>query len=112
MGAVRPAGDNGRMENSWHPDGLAVLVQQTARRYGVDRSLSRITIIVTTDHGQLEVQSIGGSSEHPTIRLLDMADNVHMVREDRILSITFSRPTQPAEGKPAVGFVVEPHADD
>jgi hypothetical protein len=99
-----------RMESSWHPRGLAVLIAETAKRYGVDRGLSLITITVVTEEGQIQVQSIAGSEEHPTIRLMDMDDNLHMVHENRILRITFGPPPRPSPGKPPIGFIVA--ADD
>jgi hypothetical protein len=94
------------MESSWHPRGLAVLIQETARRYGVDRGLTLITITVVTEEGQIHVQSIGGSEEHPTIRLMDMDDNLHMIHERRILRITFGPPPEPPHGKPPIGFII------
>jgi hypothetical protein len=97
--------------STWHADkGLVGLVQDTARQYGLDNGLQRITITIVTDHGSLDVQSIGGSTEHGTVKLVDLDDHVHLLQDHHILRISFSPPKAPAPGRQPAGFLVEPAA--
>ena len=93
--------------SSWHPKGVVSLVHEIAQDFGLEHATDRVTLTIITDHGALEVTEMGDGSDHSTIRLKDVAGDVHLIQEHHILRITVSPPGVPQPGKPPVGFIIE-----
>ena len=76
-------------ESSWHPKGVVSLIHEIAQDFGLERATDRVTLTIITDHGTLEVTEVGDGSDHSTIRLKDVAGDVHLIQEqqDQVASI-------------------------